>query len=122
VTQDEHDKTADEIRGRLQEIGRSVKGELPKDWAFLLLVAPIGEVKGVTLYLSTMQRADALQVMREFIATQREERNWFQEVKTDSLTVEDFDQWWEQQLKRGMENWTLKQACKEAFDGGKAAA
>lgn len=97
-----------------------IKAELPPDWVYTMLVAPVADktIKGVTLYLSTMQRPDALQIMREFIATQKEERNWMQEVHTDSLTVEDFDQWWDQQMKRGIESWSVE----AAFEGGKAAA
>lgn len=123
MTQEEHDRDEQEIRGRLQEIGRIIRKELPTGWGFSLLVAASGDIKGVTLYISTINRADALQVMREFIANQKEERNWMRDVPRNDLEiVEEFEQWWTQQQKRSIEAWPIKQACREAFDGGRASA
>lgn len=116
---------ADEIRLRLQDIGRLIKRELPEGWGFTMLVASHGTVEGVTLYISTVDRADALQLMREFIATQRQERNWFQERDKlgDLDLTEDFEQWWTTQQKRRIgKQQSLKQWCQDAFTAGQASA
>lgn len=122
MTEDERiEKDADDIRLRLQEIGRMIKKELPAGWGFTTLVSSYGP-KGITLYISTLERADSLQTMREFIAAQREERNWFQEMP-DVETPEEFEQWWVQQNKRRAgKQQPLKQWCHDAFNAGRASA
>jgi hypothetical protein len=116
------EKQADEIRLRLQDIGRIIKRELPAGWAFTMLVANQGGVHGVTLYISTIDRGDSLQLMREFIATQREERNWAQEMP-DVETPEEFEAWWKhQQGRRSGKQQPLKKWCEDAYMAGRSSA
>lgn len=113
------EKDADSLRLRLQDIGRKINKELPAGWGFTMLVASHG-TNGITLYISTIERADALQVMREFIANQREERNWRREMP-DLEIEEEFADWWQKQEKRTPKQ-DLKASCWDAFLAGRASA
>lgn len=113
----------DEIRASLQDWGREIKSWLPPGFGFILLVAEHGE-KGTLLYTASINRADALQVMREFIAVNSEQRNWQQEMPQLELD-EEFDSWWATQLRRApnySENKTMKQWCRDAFVAGRSSA
>jgi hypothetical protein len=106
----------------MQDIGRKLKKELPQNWGFTLLVASHGDVEGVTLYISSIERADSLQLMREYIAAQREERNWMREM-ADVETPEEFEKWFQLQQERGiMKDKPLKDWCQDAFIAGRASA
>jgi hypothetical protein len=109
---------ANEIRQNLQEIARSIKKQIPNGFSFVLLVAEHGE-GGTTLYVADMQRADALQVMREFVAHNMEERNWRREMPELELN-EEFEAWWLKQQTR--QKVDLKQQCRDAFVAGRATA
>lgn len=113
----------DQIRASLQDMGRTIKGWLPKEFGFILLVMEYGE-KGTLLYTSTVGRADAIQLMREFIAVNMEERNWEQEMP-QLESDEEFDSWWATQLKRMpnyADNQKVRSMCQDAFLAGRSTA
>ena len=125
MTQKEHE---DEVRGILQDMGRQIKATLPEGFGFVLLVGGTGEGEHAMMYLSTVGRADALQLMREFIAHNREERNWQREMPDLELN-EELQSWWESQCKRVGNvlpiKWDTKQVkewCDDAFRAGRASA
>lgn len=113
------------IRENLQAMARDIKACLPKDFGFALLVFSIGE-GGSLLYVANVGRTDVLQMMREFIAVNREERAFGQEEYAPELH-EEFEQWFEAQARRKgvpvsiltpeMKEWT-----KDAFNAGRASA
>jgi hypothetical protein len=122
----------DEVRANLQEIGRGLKKQLPAGFQFVLLVSRMGPDQTL-LYLSTVERADAIQVMREFIAVQMEERNWQRErPQLDAeggLEIEaEFETWWKSQCARvpklpiKFDLGQLKQWTRDAFKGGRSTA
>lgn len=113
----------DDIRSSLQEMGRTIKGWFPQGWGFILLVTKYGE-RGTLLYTASVNRPDALQVMREFIAVNMEERNWQREMP-QLESDEEFDSWWEGQLKRTpnySDNKKVKEMCRDAFLAGRSSA
>jgi hypothetical protein len=104
----------DQIRTELQELARDIKAGLPHGFGFVLLVTS-SKPGAALLYVSTLERADVLQMMREFIATNRDERNWQREMPEVELS-EEFDQWWAAQLKRkGIENPNMAEWCRDGF-------
>jgi hypothetical protein len=125
----ERKELEDQVRAELQELGRDIKASLPEEFGFALLVTA-AEPGAALLYCSTLDRGDVLQMMREFIATNREERVWQREMPEVELS-EEFEAWWEAQLKRkGMAapmpgrpvadqiyEWT-----RDAFTAGRASA
>jgi hypothetical protein len=88
----------DQVRAELQGLAREIKRSLPKGFGFVLLVTSC-EPGAALLYVATLDRGDVLQMMREFIATNREERVWRAEMPEVELS-EEFEEWWESQLKR----------------------
>jgi hypothetical protein len=116
----------EEIRGKLQELGRFIKTQIPPEFGFILLIGEKGEDEDhkALLYLASIERSDALQVMREFIAVNREERNWQREMPELELE-EEFDAWWAVQIKRTpnySDNKLVKRWCRDAFIAGRTTA
>lgn len=113
----------DDIRAGLQDMGRTIKSWFPQGWGFILLVTKLGE-RGTLLYTASVQRADSLQVMREFIAVNMEERNWQQEMPQLEIE-EEFTLWWAKQMER-MPNYSdnkkVKEMCRDAFLAGRSTA
>lgn len=58
-----------DMRATLRELGGQIGGMLPDGWGFNLLLFTYGE-GGSLLYISSAQRADVLNVMREYIRRQ----------------------------------------------------
>lgn len=56
----------EEIEQKLKEIGRILKGVMPEGWGFTLLISSYGE-GGSMFYLSSVERQDAVNMLREFI-------------------------------------------------------
>jgi hypothetical protein len=119
-----------EVRANLKDMGRYLAGQLPPGWHFALLIASAGE-GGVTLYIANIDRNDVIQLMREFIAVQREERNWRRhrsemEAQEPQLEIEDeFDGWWANQMKRAPNysgNAKMQEMCRDAFIAGRSTA
>ena len=113
----------DEIRAGMQDLGRIIKSRIPPGFGFILLIAENGE-HGTLLYSASIDRSDALQVMREFIALNSEERNWQREMPALELD-EEFDEFWANQLKREpnySDNKKMKAWCRDAFIAGRSTA
>jgi hypothetical protein len=119
----------DEVRASLQAMARGIKAALPNGFGFALLVTA-SEPGAALLYVSTLDRGDVLQMMREFIATNREERVWQREMPEVELS-EEFDQWWAAQLKRkGIEVGDMSKSfspmmqewARDAYNAGRASA
>lgn len=100
-------------------MGRTIKTWLPPQYGFVLLVTSYGE-NGTTLYCASIGRLDALQLMREFIAHNREERNFEREMP-ELEAEEEFNAWWDAQNKRG-EIQDMHRWCRDAFLAGRATA
>lgn len=58
-----------EIEAVLRELGEYLKGRMPKDWGFTLLMQSHGEA-GATFYISSVEREGALDSMIEFLRKQ----------------------------------------------------
>lgn len=115
-----------EVRAKLKDMGRYLAGELPRGFHFALLIATAGE-GGVTLYIANIDRSDVIQLMREFIAVQKEERNWQRHRdEMEGLELEDeFDGWWANQIKRAPNysgNRKMQEMCRDAFIAGRSTA
>jgi hypothetical protein len=58
-----------DIQTKLKALAAFIKDDLPEGWGFTLLLFSYG-VKGSLFYISSADRADVLNVMREFIKRQ----------------------------------------------------
>lgn len=125
----EQEEAEFQVRAELQELGRRIKGTLPEGYGFVLLVGLTGDACKQTpmMYLSTIGRPDAIQLMREFIAKQKEERNWQRDIGLDELE-EELQSWWKMQCERlgrlplKWETREVKEWCADAFRAGRASA
>ena len=59
---------------RIQEMGRELKKMLPNGWEFVIVLASRGD-KGVSTYISTIERKSAVSLMKE-TAEQIEKRGF----------------------------------------------
>lgn len=62
----EHEVDNPEMKTTLNNLGGVIGGALPEGWGFTLLLFRYGE-GGDLFYISSAQRADVLQMMREFL-------------------------------------------------------
>lgn len=109
----------EQVRSKLQGLGKQISAQLPRNFGFVLLCAPYGEKGGATLYLANITRLDALQLMREFIAVNMEERN-FQREMPQLESDQEFEAWWEAQQRRPFQD--TRQWCRDAFLAGRSTA
>ena len=65
----------------LSEAARAVEAKLPDNHGFLLLVAPYGEGEGRLVYVSTMRRPDALNLLKEFLLKAGAAEDWMKHIK-----------------------------------------
>jgi hypothetical protein len=56
-----------EIEKLLRELGQDLKRKMPPGWGFTLLISSYGE-GGATFYLSSVERGDGINLMKEFVA------------------------------------------------------
>ena len=126
MTEEELRRLEDELRKSLRSLADDIKSALPPGFGFALLVCA-SQPGAALLYVANLQRGDVLQMMREFIATNREERVWQREMPDVELQ-EEFVQWWEAQLKRkgpGIPDTLgplLHEWARDAFNAGRASA
>jgi hypothetical protein len=90
-------ETEEEVRGMLQGLAKHIAGQIPSNHGFALLVFTIGE-GGTLQYVGNCNRLDIMQAMREFIAVNREERNFQRDIGEEGH--EEFEQWWQQEIGR----------------------
>jgi hypothetical protein len=64
----------------LEQMARTVRDKLPDNYGFLLLAAPYGE-NGRLVYVSTMERAGALNLLKEFLLKAGAAEDWMQHIK-----------------------------------------
>lgn len=55
-----------QIEVKLKEIGKIIKSVLPKGWGFSLMIFNYGD-KGNMFYISSANRQDMIEAMKEFI-------------------------------------------------------
>jgi hypothetical protein len=66
----------------LKEAARTVEAKLPDNHGFILLVAPFGEGENNRLtYISSMQRADAVNLLKEWLIKASGEEEWMKHIK-----------------------------------------
>lgn len=63
---DELLKLEEEVKTKLQEIGKNIKLEIPKNFGFVLLTFAFN-AKGQLMYVSNAKREDVIEAMKEFI-------------------------------------------------------
>lgn len=56
----------EEVERKLKEIGNMLREIMPKGWGFTLLISSYGE-GGSMFYMSSVERQDAVNMLREFI-------------------------------------------------------
>jgi len=59
----------DDIKEKLNDLGRLLKRQMPEGWGFALLMFTYGE-QGSMAYLSSAPREDMLKAMQEFMKVQ----------------------------------------------------
>lgn len=64
----------------LQEAAKAVQARLPDQHGFILLVTPFGEGKRL-VYVSTFERSDALNVLKEFLLRNDQAENWMKHIE-----------------------------------------
>lgn len=64
----------------LQEAAKAVQAKLPDEHGFILFVAPFGEGKRL-VYVSTFDRSDALNVLKEFLLRNDQAEDWMKHIK-----------------------------------------
>lgn len=115
----------DQIRADLKDIGRTMGQTLPAGYGFVVLIMGTAQKDNNMLYIANVKREDVLQMMREFIAVNREERAWTRE-NVDPEMREEFEQWFAGQLERTgypeAEEVDLEAWARDAFIGGRASA
>jgi hypothetical protein len=104
----------DYIRKEMQGWAAEIKGWIPPEHGFVLLVFPYGP-GGIMQYVANAERLDVVQAMREFIAMVDKET--FATDQEDQ-GKEGFDAWWEIQLKRASYGATPKELAYDAFVAG----
>ena len=59
--------TLEQAETAARNMARRLKGELPEGWGFVVVLANYGEAteEGLKTFLSTVQRADAVKLLRE---------------------------------------------------------
>lgn len=62
------------MESTMRDIGRVLKNAMPPGVAFCLVLASIGE-KGWTTYMSSVEREDAINLLKELIHKMEEERS-----------------------------------------------
>ena len=66
----------------LKEAARAVEAKLPDNHGFILLVAPFGAGENNRLtYISSMQRADAVNLLKEWLIRASGEEEWMTHIK-----------------------------------------
>lgn len=50
-----------------RKLGRLLHSQMPKGWGFVLVLASYGEPSAFMTYLSSVQREDALRMLRELL-------------------------------------------------------
>lgn len=66
----------------LREAAKAVEAKLPDNHGFILLVAPFGAGANNRLtYISSMQRADAINVLKEWLISASGKEEWMQHIK-----------------------------------------
>lgn len=55
-----------EVEQKLKEIGNILRSVMPEGWGFTLLISSYGE-GGSMFYMSSVERQDAVNMLREFI-------------------------------------------------------
>lgn len=66
----------------LKEAARAVEAKLPDNHGFILLVAPFGEGPDNRItYISSMQRLDAINLLREWLIRASGEEEWMRHLK-----------------------------------------
>lgn len=67
--------TLESAEVKCREIARRLKGVMPEGWGFMLVLSSFGE-DGFFTYLSDLQRADAIKLLREAVSKiERNERS-----------------------------------------------
>jgi len=64
----------------LKDAAKAIEQHLPDNHAFILLTAPLG-AGGKLSYVSSMQREDAIKVLKEFLFACGEQEAWMQHIK-----------------------------------------
>lgn len=65
----------------LRQAAEAVHAKLPDNHDFLLIAAPYGDGEGRLVYTSTFQRADALNVLKEFLLRNDSSEDWMKHIK-----------------------------------------
>jgi hypothetical protein len=104
----------DYVKAHMQEWAREIKGRIPPEHGFVLLVFPFGP-GGITQYIANADRLDVVQAMREHIAMVTEETF---ATHQDQKGKEGFDAWWAFQLKRAQTVTTPRELAYDAFVAG----
>lgn len=63
----------------LQEAAKAVDQQLPDNHVFILLTAPVG-AGGRLSYVSSMERADAIKTIKEFLFRIGEQEEWMKHI------------------------------------------
>ena len=65
----------------LKEAARAIEAKLPDNHGFILLVVPFGEAEGNRLvYISSMKREDAVNVLKEWLIKAGHEEDWMKHL------------------------------------------
>lgn len=66
----------------LKEAARVVEAKLPDNYGFILLVAPFGKGENNRLtYISSMNRVDAINILKEWLVRVGGEEEWMKHIK-----------------------------------------
>lgn len=111
----------DEVRAKLKDLARTIKAELPEGFGFVLLCSAFGDGSegSATLYVANVRRLDALQLMREFIAVNREGQNYAKEMPEVESDAE-FEAFFAAQQARNPPG-DLMRWCRDAYLAGRAS-
>lgn len=65
----------------LQQAAEAINAKLPDNHGFILFVAPFGNDVGRFYYISSMNREDAINVLKEWLIKASGEEDWMKHIK-----------------------------------------
>lgn len=72
-------------RAFLNEAAQAIHAKLPDNWGFILLAAPptgtVPETQQRLVYVSNLQRPDAINVLKEWLIKASGPEDWMQHIK-----------------------------------------
>lgn len=71
----------DEIKRRLNDVAAAIDERIPDGYGFIVLIAPTNTPDGILNYCASVQRSDAINMLKEFLLKCGAAEDWMQHIK-----------------------------------------